>query len=93
MPILHYYSKLAIVALRLAVYICECRWLDKLGIAALLGHKRVFRQDFIGASYGLLDKNQDPLPVNPFSSHCHNYYYSGLEGLLALFTVQEVGRN
>ena len=39
------------------------RWLDKLGIAAVVGHKRVFRQDFVGGSYALVDKNQQPLPV------------------------------
>ena len=39
------------------------RWLDKLGIAAAVGHKRVFRQDFVGGSYSLLDANQNPLPV------------------------------
>ena len=40
-----------------------CRWLDKLGVAAVVGHKRVFRQDFIGGSYSLLDGDQNPLPV------------------------------
>ena len=39
------------------------RWLDKLGIAAVVGHKRVFRQDFVGGSYALVDKNKQPLPV------------------------------
>ena len=39
------------------------RWLDKLGIAAVVGHKRVFRQTFVGGNYALLDGNQNPLPV------------------------------
>ena len=40
------------------------RWLDKLGIAALTNHTRVFRQSFIGGHYSLLDSNQYPLPVS-----------------------------
>ena len=40
------------------------RWLDKLGVAALTNHSRVFRQDFIGGSYSLLDAHLDPLPVS-----------------------------
>ena len=39
------------------------RWLDKLAIAAVVGHKRVFRQTFVGGNYALLDENQNPLPV------------------------------
>ena len=40
------------------------RWLDKLGIAALMNHSRVFRQSFVGVSYSLLDSGQHPLPVS-----------------------------
>ena len=40
------------------------RWLDKLGVAAVVGHKRVFRQDFVGGNYALLNETQDPLPVS-----------------------------
>ena len=43
------------------------RWLDKLGIAAAVGHKRVFRQDFVGGNYALLDRNQNPLPVSYYT--------------------------
>ena len=45
------------------------RWLDKLGLAAIMDHKRVFRQTFDGGNYGLLDENTlFPLPVS-----IHNY--------------------
>ena len=40
------------------------RWMDKLGIAALMEHKRVFREDFMGDFNGLLDPNQNPTPVS-----------------------------
>ena len=40
------------------------RWLDKLGIAALTNHTRVFRQAFVGGRYSLLDSDQNPLPVS-----------------------------
>ena len=43
------------------------RWLDKLGIAALTNHTRVFRQAFVGGHYSLLDSDQNPLPVSPNS--------------------------
>ena len=43
------------------------RWLDKLGIAALTNHTRVFRQAFVGGHYSLLDSDQNPLPVSPSS--------------------------
>lgn len=40
------------------------RWLDKLGLAAMLGLDVVMRQVLIGAgSYHLIDNNLDPLPV------------------------------
>ena len=47
------------------------RWLDKLGIAALVGHKRVFRQTFVGGNYALLDADQNPLPVSQYSDKNH----------------------
>jgi heparanase 1 len=43
-------------------YVAGFMWLDKLGVAAAVGHKRVFRQAFIGGFCSLLDRNQDPLP-------------------------------
>ena len=39
------------------------RWLDKLGLAAVINHTRVLRQTFIGGNYGLLDIDRTPLPV------------------------------
>ena len=51
------------------------RWLDKLGIAAVVGHKRVFRQDFVGGNYALVDKNQQPLPVRYNNYLDPNSYY------------------
>ena len=39
------------------------RWLDKLGLAAIINHTRVLRQDFVGGNYALLDSNTTPLPV------------------------------
>jgi len=41
-----------------------CRWLDKLGIAALTHHSRVFRQSFVSGAYALLDRDQNPSPVS-----------------------------
>ena len=61
------YSCYVCVSRRLFILDCACRWLDKLGIAAVIGHKRVFRQDFIGGNYPLLDANQNPLPVSKLS--------------------------
>ena len=46
------------------IYSPTLRWLDKLGVAAVIGHKRVFRQDFVGGNYALLDADQNPLPVS-----------------------------
>ena len=66
------------------------RWLDKLGVAALLGHKRLFRQEFIGAAYGLLDHNQNPVPVSrkliPHIAiiYVHVYVFKGLLALIAV---------
>lgn len=37
--------------------------MEKLGLAAKLGVKRVFRQAIFGGNYALLDKELDPLPV------------------------------
>ena len=48
------------------------RWLDKLGIAAVVGHERVCRQDFVGGNNALLDADQNPLPV---SSHLCSLFY------------------
>ena len=39
------------------------RWLDKLGLAARLGHEVVIRQSFIKGSYALLDEELNPNPV------------------------------
>ena len=39
------------------------RWLDKLGLAARLGHEVVVRQTFVKGSYSLLDDNLEPNPV------------------------------
>ena len=55
------------------VYLSCHRWLDKLGIAAVVGHERVCRQDFVGGNYGLLDADQNPLPV---SSHLYIVFYA-----------------
>jgi len=39
------------------------RWLDKLGLAARLGHEVVIREQFASGSYALLDKERNPNPV------------------------------
>ena len=39
------------------------RWLDKLGLAARLGHEAVIRQSFVKGSYALLDEDLNPNPV------------------------------
>ena len=39
------------------------RWLDKLGLAARLGHEVVIRQSFVKGSYALLDEELNPNPV------------------------------
>ena len=39
------------------------RWLDKLGLAARLGHEVVIRQSFVKGSYALLDEDLNPNPV------------------------------
>ena len=59
------------------------RWLDKLGIAAVVGHERVCRQDFVGGNYALLDSDQNLLPVssylcNQLSTHNYVVFFSGL---------------
>ena len=71
-----------------------CRWLDKLGIAALAHHSRVFRQTFVGGVCGLLDYHQNPLPVsfgcslNADSPTTNTQYPYCTIGLLAISTVQ-----
>ena len=40
------------------------RWLDTLGVAATMRHSRVFRQQFKGSNYGLLDPDFQPTPVS-----------------------------
>ena len=40
------------------------RWLDKLGLAAVVNHTVVLRQDFVGGNYALLDSSANPLPVS-----------------------------
>ena len=40
------------------------RWLDKLGLAAIVNHTLVLRQDYVGGSYALLDSSANPLPVS-----------------------------
>ncbi|XP_003383078.1 PREDICTED: heparanase-like [Amphimedon queenslandica] len=42
-------------------FISGFMWLDKLGVTSYT-QKKVFRQDFVGGNYALLDKNQNPLP-------------------------------
>ena len=57
-------NKLVLESLMKQIYLLH-RWLDKLGIAALTNHTRVFRQAFVGGHYSLLDSDQNPLPVSP----------------------------
>lgn len=52
-----------VTKLILVVILCFPRWLDKLGLAAIINQTRVFRQAFIAREYGLLDTNSIPLPV------------------------------
>ncbi|PVD35611.1 hypothetical protein C0Q70_02574 [Pomacea canaliculata] len=37
-------------------------WLDKLGVSSTMGVEAVFRQDFYGSNYGLLDSHLNPNP-------------------------------
>ena len=46
------------------------RWLDKLGLAARLGHGVVIRQSFVKGSYALLDEDLNPNPVITCSYFC-----------------------
>lgn len=46
------------------------RWLDKLGLAARLGHEVVIRQSFVKGSYALLDEDLNPNPVITCSYFC-----------------------
>ena len=40
------------------------RWMDKLGLAALLGHDIVIRQTFVRGHYALLGPTLEPMPVS-----------------------------
>lgn len=42
------------------VYVASFFWLDKLGIAAKLGLKKVCRQQMLGGHYSLFDKQMNP---------------------------------
>ena len=42
----------------------SCRWLDKLGLAAQLGHKVVVRQTFFSGNYAMVNKHLKPNPVS-----------------------------
>lgn len=46
------------------------RWLDKLGLAARLGHEVVIRQSFVKGSYALVDEDLNPNPVITCSYFC-----------------------
>ncbi len=56
--------------LTIKLYFRLQRWLDKLAIAALTNHTRVFRQAIVGSSYALLDDNLFPRPVSTLLSFC-----------------------
>ncbi|XP_046584052.1 heparanase-like [Haliotis rubra] len=43
-------------------YVAGNLWLDKLGVSAKYGIKRVMRQSFFGGHHSLLDDNSDPTP-------------------------------
>ena len=56
----------------------------------------MFRQDFVGGSYALLDGDQNPLPVRCVLTEIRfifKFVFSLFEGLLVVSTVQEVGWN
>ena len=42
----------------------SCRWPDKLGLAAQLGHKVVVRQTFFNGNYAMVNKHLKPNPVS-----------------------------
>jgi len=46
------------------------RWLDKLGLAALANHAKVFRQTFYGGYYSLTYEDGTPTPVSSSSATC-----------------------
>ena len=56
--------KPCIIVLNMILLFYVKRWLDKLGIAALMNHSRVMRQSFVGVNYSLLDSGQRPLSVS-----------------------------
>ncbi|XP_048250499.1 heparanase-like isoform X1 [Haliotis rufescens] len=43
-------------------YVAGNLWLDKLGVSAKYGLKRVLRQSLFGGHYSLIDNNNDPTP-------------------------------
>ena len=47
----------------MAIFVVS-KWLDKLGLAALRNHTKVFRQSFYGGFYGLLYFDYTPTPVS-----------------------------
>lgn len=42
------------------VYVASFFWLDKLGVAAKLGLKKVCRQQMLGGHYSLFDQQMNP---------------------------------
>ena len=65
-----------------------CRWLDKLSIAALTNHSRVFRQSFVSGAYALLDHDQNPSPVSMYSATTFGMH-SALTSLFLLLHAQQ----
>ena len=54
----------------------------------------MFRHDFVGGYFALLDANQNPLPVSCTKLFMPYFMFVLLvEGLLVVSTVQEVGWN
>lgn len=83
---------------------CDCcRWLDKLGLAALYNYSAVCRQTYVGGNYGLLDGDLYPLPVSSclftiyimLDGQCVGYILVlfHVAGLLYFCVVQETGRS
>ena len=46
-----------------------CRWMDKLGLAALHGTDVVIRQTFYRGAYALIDSHWRPNPVSTVKVH------------------------